>query len=318
MSDQPTPRLNKVPFLLGDALLLGVAGYFVLGHGPGALGWLEMLLVAGTVAGGAVLAIVPFLVEYKALSRLAESDLLGNTVRQLQNVEGVARNVTAATAQWQGIQSLAAQTNKTAKEIADRMSEEVAGFTEFLKKTNDAEKATLRLEVEKLRRVEGDWLQVVVGMLDHVAALHRAAIQAGQPQVLQQVTAFQHACRDIARRVGVTFVEARPGEEFDDSRHRLPQAEAEVPDAAVVEQVLMPGVAFQGRLLRPVIVTVATPAPAVESVPTPEPVSETAGEPTVESAGPAAVTPDSETSPTPAEATAEAPAAARGDQPALL
>jgi molecular chaperone GrpE (heat shock protein) len=262
MSAAPTPQLNKVPFLLGDALLLGVAAYFVLGRGQAPLGWLEMLLVAGVVAAGAGLAILPFLVEYKALSRLAESDLLGNTVRQLQNVEGVARNVTAATAQWQGVQSLAAQTNKSAKEIADRMSEEVAGFTEFLKKTHDSEKATLRLEVEKLRRVEGDWLQVVVGVLDHIAALHRAAVQSGQPQITQQVATFQHACRDIARRVGVAQVEARPGEEFDERRHHLPQADVEVPDAAVVDQMLVPGVTFQGRLLRPAIVTVTSAPPA--------------------------------------------------------
>ena len=270
MSAPPTPTLNKLPFLLGDALLLGVAAYFVLTRGPAPLGLLEMLLVAGVVAVGAVLAVIPFLAEYKTLSRLAESDLLGNTVRQLQNVEGVARNVTAATAQWQGVQSLAAQTNKTAKEIADRMSEEVAGFTEFLKKTHDAEKAALRLEVEKLRRVEGDWLQVVVGILDHVAALHRAAVQSGQPQVTQQVAAFQHACRDIARRVGVSLVEARPGEEFDDSRHHLPQSDAEVPEDAVVDQVLVPGVAFQGRLLRPAVVTVTAPPAAVGETPTVE------------------------------------------------
>jgi hypothetical protein len=57
-------------------------------------------------------------------------------------------------------------------------------------------------------------------------------------------------------------VEARPGEEFDERRHHLPQADVEVPDAAVVDQMLVPGVTFQGRLLRPAIVTVTSAPPA--------------------------------------------------------
>jgi len=266
MSDQPTPQLNKVPFLLADALLLGVAGYVAI-EGQHPLSLVELLVMVGAVAAGAVVAILPFLVEYRALTRMAESELLSATIRQLNNLEAIARNVTAATSQWQGVQSMAAQTNKSSKEIADQMSQEVSGFTEFLKKANDSERVTLRLEVDKLRRVEGEWLQVVVGILDHVSALHRAASQSGQPALVQQMGAFQHACRDIARRVGVSLLEARPGEEFDAERHRLPSPDAETPEEAVVDDALAPGIAFQGRLLRPAIVTVK----AVSAVQTPAP-----------------------------------------------
>jgi molecular chaperone GrpE (heat shock protein) len=255
MSEQPTPQLNKVPFQLADLVLLGVAWY-VASQAPRPLPLMEFLIVIGAVAAGAVVGILPYLVEYRALTRLAESELLSATIRQLNNLESIARNVTAATAQWHGVQSLAAQTNKSAKEIADQMSAELSGLTDFLRKSNDSERANLRLEVEKLRRVEGEWLQVVVGIMDHVSALHRAAAHSGQPALVQQLGAFQHACRDIARRVGVSLLEARPGEEFDAERHRLPSPDAESPDEAVVADVLVPGVAFQGRLLRPTIVTV--------------------------------------------------------------
>lgn len=303
MSDQPIPQLNKVPFLLADALLLGVAAYVAL-ESPHPLPLVELLVAVSAVAVGAAVAILPFLVEYRALTRMAESELLSATIRQLNNLEAIARNVTAATAQWQGVQSLAAQTNKSSKEIADQMSQEVSGFTEFLKKANDSERVTLRLEVEKLRRVEGEWLQVVVGILDHVSALNRAAAQSGQPALIQQMGAFQHACRDIARRVGVSVLEARPGEEFDAERHRLPSPDAESPDEAVVEDTLAPGIAFQGRLLRPAIVTV-------------RPAASTAAEPLTEPAAPELTAAPLETE-TLSASTTEAPDTAGSGQPALL
>ena len=304
MSEQPTPQLNKLPFQLADLVLLGVAWY-VTSQAPRPLPLMEWLIVIGAVAAGTVLGILPYLVEYRALTRLAESDMLSATIRQLNSLESIARNVTAATSQWHGVQSLAAQTNKSAKEIADQMSAELTGLTDFLKRSNDSERANLRLEVEKLRRVEGEWLQVVVGIMDHVSALHRAAAQSGQPALAQQVGAFQHACRDIARRVGVSLLEARPGEEFDAERHRLPSPDAESPDDAVVEEVLVPGVAFQGRLLRPTIVTVKT----VAAVAAPQ----LSGEQTISETIPAA--PQAETASTPDAAAA--PAEGTG-QPALL
>jgi len=78
--------------------------------------------------------------------------------------------------------------------------------------------ATLRLEVEKLRRVESEWLQVAVRMLDHVYALHQGACRSGQPHLIEQVGSFQNACRDAARRVGVTPFTANEGEPFDAQR----------------------------------------------------------------------------------------------------
>ena len=62
------------------------------------------------------------------------------------------------------------------------MTGEVQALTEFMKRANDSERATLRLEVEKLRRWESEWLQVAVQMLDHVPVRNgpraRAAVQA--------------------------------------------------------------------------------------------------------------------------------------------
>ena len=57
--------------------------------------------------------------------------------------------------------------------------------------------------MDKLRKMEGDWLKVAVQILDHVFALFRAAERSGQPALIEQLGQFQNACRDAARRIGL-------------------------------------------------------------------------------------------------------------------
>src|SRR5439155_23179818 len=108
-----------------------------------------------------------------------------------------------------------------ARQIAERMGAEVRGFAEFMEKVNDREKATLRLEVEKFRRAETEWLQVLMRMLDHVYALHVGALRSSQPALIEQVGNFQNACREAARRIGLAPFIAAEAEPFDGQRHQL-------------------------------------------------------------------------------------------------
>lgn len=268
MSEPTSPRISKWAFLAGDALLLGVAALSVWQSArPISLG--ALALCAAAVAAGALLAVVPFFLEYRAAVQLAETDVLATTIQQLRNLETIASSLNAATAQWHGVQDQAAQTLKATREISERITAEAAEFSEFLKRANDAEKATLRLELEKLRRSEGDWLQVVVRLLDNTFALHQAAgrsqkAQIGRPELVEQLAMFQHASRDIARRVGLISFDAQPGESFDDDRHKSADEQAAPPDDSRVVETLAPGIAFQGRVVRPALVQLEAGAPAAE------------------------------------------------------
>ena len=268
MSDLNAPKLAKWPFFLGDALLLGVAGF--IGHqSKPALGHWELCFIVLCVIGGALLAIAPFLLEYSALVKLTEAGSLTTAVTQLRNLEGIAAQITGATGRWQDAQDAADQTARSAKEIADRMTAEVKSFTEFMQRANDKERATLRLEVEKLHRAEADWLQVLVRTLDHVFALHQGALRSGQPGLIEQLGNFQNACRDAARRVGLTPFAANEAEPFDPQRHRLIDEAAKPPADAIVAQTIAVGYTFQGRLIRAALVSLRE-TPAGVSVPTPE------------------------------------------------
>jgi molecular chaperone GrpE (heat shock protein) len=251
MCDPLAPKLSKWPFFIGDVLLLGVA-WFIQSKLP--LGHWETALIVLCVAGGAWLAIMPFLLEYRALVKLIEAQGLVTVVSQIQNLEAAAGQIGGATSQWQGVQEQADKTAATAKEIAERMAVEVQSFKEFMQRANDTEKANLRLEVEKLRRAETDWLQVVVRMLDHVYAINEGARRSGQPGLIEQLGHFQNACRDAARRVGLAPFVAGEAEPFDEQRHQLAEGDGKPAPGALVGETVATGYTLQGRLLRPALV----------------------------------------------------------------
>ncbi|MCX6894932.1 MAG: nucleotide exchange factor GrpE [Verrucomicrobia bacterium] len=271
MTERPAPVLAKWPFFLGTVLLLAVAGYIVQ-QSPRPLNLTQVLLLVSAVAVGALLVVVPFVLEYRAALKFAEADALADAVAQLDKLQTLAKQIGGATAQWQDVQSAAGKTAASAKEITDQMAVEVANFTAFMKQANDTEKSALRLEVDKARRAEGEWLQIIVRLLDHVFALHQAASRSGQPELVEQLTHFQNACREVARRVGLLPLTVEPNEPFDGERHKLLDAET-APAGALVGEVLACGYTYQGRLLRPALVKLQAAAPAAPA--------ETAAEPTL-------------------------------------
>lgn len=275
MTDRPAPALAKWPFYLGTALLLGIAAYIVQLNAP-ALNLVQLSLVVAAVVAGALILVAPFVLEYRAALKFAEARELTDAVAQLDNLKALAQQISGATAQWQDVQSAAGKTAASAKEIAAQMTDEVANFTGFMKQANDTEKAALRLEADKARRAEGEWLQVVVRILDHIFALHQAGARSGQPELVAQLSHFQNACRDIVRRIGLTPYAVEPNEPFDGERHKLLDAET-APAGALVGETLAAGYTYQGRLLRPALVKLQEVA--VEAAPKPKPAG--AEEPTL-------------------------------------
>ena len=273
MSVASAPTLAKWPFLLGDLLLVGLAGLIVqLSVHP--LVWWQIAACVVCLGTGAWLAVLPFLKEHEAAVRLAESASLTNTVAQIQNLEAIASQVGSATTQWQIAQEAGAKTVEAAQEIAARMTAEAQGFADFMQKANDAEKSHLRLEVEKLRRAEGEWLQILIRLLDHVFALYQAGARSGQPALAEQLGHFQNACRDAARRIGLVPFAPAPGEPYDLDRHQLPEGQPPPVDVAFIADTLATGYTFQGQPLRRALVVLAGNHEAEVEVPA-TPVPET-------------------------------------------
>ena len=257
------PPLAKWPFILGDVLLVAVAvvcyaqgRHWPFGTSVGLSPWEGWVLTA-CIFLGATLSAVPFLLEYRAWIRWGEVDKVRQALQQIRNIEQVGRQVASATASWQAVQDDAGKAVEAARGLQEQLSAEARGFQEFLTKANDAERAHLRLEVEKLRRAEMDWLQVLVRLLDHVWALYQAAVRSGKVTLVEQVSHFQRACRDAALRVGLVPFVAKAGEPLDPNLH-LPvrPIPPDMTEPKVVETVAT-GYRFQGQLVRKVLVAVA-------------------------------------------------------------
>ena len=259
MNSAPAPRISKVPFIIGDLLLLAAAVWLVWSHSP-LDGWHIGALV-GAVAAGAWLATRPFVLQFHADMKLAETTQLTSVAAQLGNLETVARQIASATAEWQHVNESATQAVTAADQVAERMTAEARNFSEVLGRMNETEKNHLRLEVDKLRRGEGEWLQIVVRILDHVHALHEAGIRSGQRNVIEQLSHFQSACRDTARRVGLIPVLPANGAAFDPKQHQLLDGQT-VKNGGMVGDTIAPGYTFQGQLLRLPVVALSEKADA--------------------------------------------------------
>jgi molecular chaperone GrpE (heat shock protein) len=228
-----------------------LAGYIALpAHHPSH--W--EIVAAACVVLGAGLGVLPFVLEYRATARLIEVNGLETVAAKIQQLDRVTDQIIACSNDWTNAQTQAEKTAAAAREIADRMTSEVRQFGEFMQRMNDSEKASLRLEIEKLRRAEAEWLQVLVRILDHVFALCAAAEHSGQAQLAAQLAQFQNACRDAARRVGVVPFAAEPDEPFDAERHQAVGLRDNPPATAVVAETVGSGFKYQGRMVRPVLV----------------------------------------------------------------
>lgn len=274
MTDRPTTKLATWPFVVVDLLFLGLA-YLIFSNAHRPLLFWETLALIGCAGVGAWSFLTPFLRRDAVAVKLAESQSLTDTVAQIKNLEQVAAQISSATNHLKGAQDDSKQTAATAKEIAHKMSEESKAFAEFIQKANDAEKSHLRLEVDKLRRSEVDWIQILVHILDQVFALYLAAVRSGKQSLIEQIGNFQLVCRDAARRVGLVCqgVEGQPV--FNENLHQLLDGQPQPEPGAPVAEILAPGYSYQGRVVRRALVRMQSETKS--SPESPELVSDAAG-----------------------------------------
>lgn len=276
MNDALKWKVPKWPFFTAQLLLIA-AGYIFAMLAPHAIRHWEAFVACVVIGAG--ISIVPFILDYRAMGKIIEINALGTVAEKIQNLDQFCAQISAATGRWAAVQEFvgenAEKTATAARQIADKMNAEVRDFAEFMKKRDDSEKAALRLEAEKLRRGEAEWLQLVVRILDHTFALHAAAVRANQPKVVEQIAQYQNACQSAVRRLGLNGFLAQPNEPFDATRHQLMDAKEKPADGALISETLAAGYTFQGKMLRPALVrlreTTPAPVPATPKVSAPAP-----------------------------------------------
>ena len=116
MHDHIAPKLSRLPFFLGDGLLVGLACFIVIqGHQP--LDQWQMLACTICIVAGAGLGVLPFLLEYRLLGRLVEADRLTTVVGQIQKLEQLTAQISSASSRWNLVQESAEKTAQYAASV---------------------------------------------------------------------------------------------------------------------------------------------------------------------------------------------------------
>ena len=272
MSDT-TPTVAKWPFLLGDLSVLVAAAILAWLAHTGELTWSLGLaaVIAVAVAIGAWILVTPFLRDHDGRLKLLEQDGLSDTMAQIRQLEGVAGAVTAAGNQVVASERGLALANEAARSLMDEMHAERRAFAESIRRQDEQDRQTLRLELDKLRRGEEESLKLICHLLDHNYAVFLAGVRSGQPEVARQLGNFRAACLDAVRRVGIVSHEAQAGEPFHPDTHQTDDGRIP-PEGALIAGTVACGYSIRGLPVRPIIVQIAG-----EALPAADPAEPEAG-----------------------------------------
>lgn len=242
------PQLRKWPFLIGYFLLIALALGTLHTKNYQPVGW-DWVVIIVCFALGIFFGGLPFLTEFLESSRRFEATEFRSTLEQIRQLEKVGGLISTSMSQWKEVHERCDEVVKVAEKIAVQTRSERERLDQITEKANAQEREHLRLEVEKRRRDEREWLEVLVGIMDHIFALHRAAVRSGQVKLIQQIEDFQTACQEICRRVGLSQYLANVGETFDPQIHKVLDG-IDIPSSAVIAENLACGFRYQGHPIR--------------------------------------------------------------------
>lgn len=287
MSVDSIPQIKRWPFVVGDVLLLGTAaGLAIMAH-LGQLPWSTgvAFVITLAVVAGAWLLVWPFLKDHEMAAQAHLQEDWADTLQQVRHVQAVAAQVTSAITHVTTAQDTTRKCISQAEQLAERLQAEHQVFVQALHQSNDKEKRSMQLEIDKMRRSEEESLEVIVHLLDHTFALLQAGRRTGQTGLVEQLTQFRGACLDATRRLGLVAHEAAPGDKFDPQIHRVADASEDVEGGVIVGTIAC-GYTYRGSGIRPIIVRLeSSGASSVgamseslsHAIPAPEDLSEATG-----------------------------------------
>ena len=143
----------------------------------------------------------------------------------------------------------------TALSTVDETKAIVTSIETQLKALVNGEMEAMRTALDTESRSRVEIIYATVNILDHVAALHYAAVKSASPGVVSKITQFKNQCFEFASRAGLSPIVTGAGEPFNSEIHALENKSERAPDTATVASSLAPGFTLQGKLLRRELVT---------------------------------------------------------------
>jgi biopolymer transport protein ExbB/TolQ len=204
------PKLNPWPFIVGDAVLLGAAALIAI-QTPAPLTGGALIAIVASVALGAVLACVPFLLNYTRRQDLA--------LAERQNEIAALARTTADSAEQLGIAAQGLQTLndhiqralKHADQLPHKLQEKINEFKTQLNEVSVTENEVLAQEVNTLRTSEIERLETAFASVRKTAA-ELTALETATRQHLaefnQSLARFSSATDHATAGAAATFERA--------------------------------------------------------------------------------------------------------------
>ncbi len=203
------PRLNPLPFVVADVVLLGAA--FVIGwRAPAPISPAALAAIAVCVATGAVALLYPFVVNHARRQEEALQDRANQIEALARTVAASAEQISIAASNLPAIAENSARQLKAAEQLPGALKQQLAGLQQQLSATAAEENAALRHELDTLRSAQTDKLTAALdgitrattelARLEKLAAQHSTALDQAVAHLPRLADAFSQQASEALRR----------------------------------------------------------------------------------------------------------------------
>jgi len=209
------PPLNPWPFLVGDTALLATA-CLISSQASAPLTGPALVAIVGCVALGAVLAVLPFLLNYTRRQELALAERQREIAALAQTTTTSAEQISIAVASLHTIAENAARSIKLGEQLPHKIQEKINDFKSQLNEVAVTENEALAQEINTLRASETERLETALTGVRKTAAdlaMIEAVSRKHLTELNESLARFVSSAEQAAREATKTIEIARTAAE---------------------------------------------------------------------------------------------------------
>ena len=177
MNLEPAPRLSKSIFLIIDAVLLLTAFLIVYFNTKNPYAPLPFVSAVLCVVMAAIVALIPFLIDFSADSAEYVQAERERVSEQVQRLHAAGESLARAAAQIKAVEEAVHKAAHTAENLPYRMQEKLAEFNEALAGKEEDDREALEQELVELRAANSAQLKAVADKI-HLAVADWTKLEA--------------------------------------------------------------------------------------------------------------------------------------------
>ena len=155
MKFDDAPRLSKLPFVLGNIVLLALA-WFIYAHHPNPFSPLPLFIIFVCFVVGILASMYPFVVNHVRDQAYAATSLRHELDEQFKRLVAASEHLQNSILQLKSIEGIVTTNMEAAKGLPSVLQERIDGFKQQLAAAENKDKARLEQELARLRAGESE------------------------------------------------------------------------------------------------------------------------------------------------------------------